>query len=77
MNSDDLRVWLLLLLVCGVSIWLAVLFVRLCGDVKAIKGILKTACGLEELRGHGGALYRRRGANPADEASSSRADFLE
>lgn len=58
MNNEDFSV-LLALLAFGVSIWLIVLFVRLCGRVKAIKGILMTAYGLDESKDYGGVTYRK------------------
>ncbi len=77
MNGDNGRIWLLIIIACGVSIWLTVLFVRLCRDVKAVKTILMTACGLEEFTDYGGIAYRRKRSVSAEEGGGRRSDFLE
>jgi hypothetical protein len=59
MHSEDLNI-LLLLVACGVSVWLTVLFVRLCGRVKAIKAILMAAYDLQEYKVYGGVVYRKK-----------------
>ncbi len=69
--------WVLLIIACDVYIWLTVLFVRLCGNVKAIKTILMTACGLEGFKAYGGIVYRKKRTVSADESSGRGADFLE
>lgn len=54
---------LLLLVVCVVSVWLVVLFVRLCNRVKEIKAILIAAYDLEEFKEYGpfgGYSFRKR-----------------
>jgi hypothetical protein len=58
MSNEDWNI-LLLVLACGFSVWLTVLFVRLCGRVKAIKAILMVAYDLEESKKYGGIVYRK------------------
>jgi hypothetical protein len=41
---------LLSVVACGVSIWMIILFVLLCGRVKAIKSMLMTVYGFEGIR---------------------------
>jgi hypothetical protein len=65
MNNEDLSI-LLSLLAFGVSVWLIVLFVRLCGRIKAIKAILLAAYGLEEFDSDGGVGYRKKKTGAAD-----------
>lgn len=74
MSNGDITS-LLLLVAFGISVWMIVLFARLCGRVKAIKTILMTACDLEEFRGYGGIAYRKKRTASA-EASTSREDDL-
>jgi hypothetical protein len=68
---------LLSVVACGVSIWMIILFVLLCGRVKAIKSMLMTVYGFEEHKGFFGSAYRRKQSIAAKEGSSRRADFLE
>ncbi len=69
---------LLLLIGCGLSVWLTVLCVRLCGDVKAIKRILMAVNDLEEFSAITGRAYRRRKRTvPVEENSIRGAEFLE
>ena len=63
MSSEDLNI-LLLLVACGVSVWLIVLFVRLCSRVKAIKALLMVAYDLEEFKIYGGTNFRKRKPQP-------------
>jgi hypothetical protein len=49
-----------LLIACGVSVWLIVLFVCLCSRVKAIKAILMTAYALQESKVYGGVVYQKK-----------------
>jgi hypothetical protein len=63
MSSEDWNI-LLLLIACGLSVWLIVLFVRLCGRVKAIKAILMVAYDLEEFKNYGVTDFRRRNRQP-------------
>jgi hypothetical protein len=76
MGNEDLSV-LLILIACGISIWLTVLFVLLCGRVKAIKSILMAAHDVEEFAVRGGVGYRKKRTVPLNEDSSSpRPKFL-
>jgi hypothetical protein len=50
----------LLIVACGLSIWLTVLFVLLCGRVKAIKSMLMAVYDLEEHKGFLGSTYIRK-----------------
>jgi len=62
MNNGDLSI-LVALLFCGVSVWVIILFVRMCGRVKAIKAMLMAAYDLEESKDYGpfgGSQFRRR-----------------
>ncbi|HTW57527.1 MAG TPA: hypothetical protein VMD99_05335 [Terriglobales bacterium] len=68
---------LLLIVACGVSIWMAALFVLLCGRVKAIKSMLMAVYNFEEHKGFFGSTYRRKPSIAARENSSRGADFLE
>jgi hypothetical protein len=71
-NSDAGFVLLIgLLVACGLSVWLTVLFVGLCRDVRLIKAILRTACGLEGFRTYGG-----KGATPSEGQPNRGPDFL-
>lgn len=74
MNGDVTSV--ALLISCGVSIWLLVLFVLLCGRVKAIKSMLMTIYGFEERKGFLGSTYRRKQPIAATENSARGPDFL-
>jgi hypothetical protein len=75
MSNGDVS--LLLLVGCAVSIWMIILFVLLCGRVKAIKSMLMTVYDFEERKGFFGATYRRKQSIAAKEGGSRRADFLE
>jgi hypothetical protein len=59
MTSEDWSI-LALLIACGVSVWLIVLFVCLCSRVKAIKAILMTAYALQESKVYGGVVYQKK-----------------
>jgi hypothetical protein len=66
----------LLIIACGLSIWLIVLFVLLCGRVKAIKSMLMTIYDFEEHKGFFGSAYRRKQSITVKETSGRGADFL-
>ena len=66
----------LLIIACGLSIWLTVLFVLLCGRVKAIKSMLMTIYDFEEHKGFFGSTYRRKQSIAVKETSGRGADFL-
>jgi hypothetical protein len=65
MHNEDFSI-LMSLLACCVSVWFIVLFVRLCGRVKAIKQILITAHGLEEFQTRDGVAYRKKKTGAED-----------
>jgi hypothetical protein len=75
MRNEDLSV-LLLLIVTGLSIWLTVMFVLLCGRVKAIKSILMAAYDVEEFVVRGGVAYRKKRTILVEEESGPRPNFL-
>jgi hypothetical protein len=76
-NTDTGFLLLLgLIVACVLSIWLTVLFLRLCRDVKSIKVILMTAYGLEEFRKYGGHGYRRKETMIPEEQPARSPDFL-
>jgi hypothetical protein len=62
MDNSDLY-GVMMLVGCPVSIWLIILFVRLCGRVKAIEKMLMAAFELEEFSDYGpfgGRHFRRK-----------------
>ena len=67
---------MLLLVGCGVSIWMVILFVLLCGRVKAIKSMRMNIYSFEEHKGLFGATYRRKQSIAAKEDKSRGSDFL-
>jgi hypothetical protein len=67
MNSEDLIIPLLL--ACVVSVWLIVLFVRLCGRVKAIKALLIAAYDLEEFNMYGVTNFRKKKPQPETDSN--------
>jgi hypothetical protein len=66
----------LLIVACGLSIWLTVLFVLLCGRIKAIKSMLMTIYDFEEHKGLFGSTYRRKQSITVKENNGRGADFL-
>jgi hypothetical protein len=75
MNGDT--GFLLLLVAGGLSIWLTILLVLLCGRVKAIKSMLMAVYDFEEHKGFFGSTYHRRPRFLTAEENSNRgADFL-
>jgi|HubBroStandDraft_3_1064219.scaffolds.fasta_scaffold76219_3 hypothetical protein len=73
---SDGDVSLLLLVGCIVSIWVLILFVLLCGRIKAIKSMLMTVYEFEEHKGFFGSTYERKQSIPGKENSGHGTGFL-